>query len=181
LNYNHLYQQPPDNYVDFIGPNGGTILFKSQDNRNRAVNYDGPSDNYRSIHSAFIFGALRDGSDTKTQLMDIYIDYLISGPVAVGESNQKCVVDNLSISPNPCIKSTNIKFALPRSTQVKIRVYNIAGQLVRHIINDNLEKGTHNFTWKGNDDSGKTLSSGTYIIKIETDRETINRAIVLVK
>ena len=78
--YSYLYKEPPDNFVDYISANGGTIIFKSQDSLGRAVMYSGPSNNYRTIHSSFVFSALRDGLHTKEQLMDIYLNYLLDQP-----------------------------------------------------------------------------------------------------
>lgn len=175
--YDYLYGQGPDFYVDYIGANGGTIFFTSQDNRGRAVNYDGGG-TYRSIHSTSIFGALRNGTYDKDELMGIYMDYLC--PTGV-EELADTYVRNLSIFPNPASQNVNLNFTLPYAGKVKIKVYNIAGQMVRQIIDGALTKGSHKLTWNGNDDSGKSLNSGKYILRIEINKEVINKVVVLVK
>ena len=76
LEFEYLYQQDPDNYVDEIDGNNSTVLFKSQDGIGRVVLYEDSTRGYRTIYSTFIFGALRDGLSTKQELMDIYLDYL---------------------------------------------------------------------------------------------------------
>jgi len=178
-NYDYLYQQGPDNYVDYIGPNGGTIFFKSQEGLGRAINYSGPSNNYRAIHSPFIFGALRNGTSTKNELMVIYVNYLLGGTSIVLSDNMP--IQNLAISPNPVIKDVNIKFSLDRMSQVKITAYNIAGQRVYQLIDRKLFQGIYQFIWNCNDASGRRLSSGSYILRIENEQAVINSAFVIIK
>jgi len=79
-NFTYLYQQEPDNYVDVIDADSGTIIFRSQDSYGRAISYGGSTNSYRAIHSSFIFGALRDGANTKEELMAIYLNYLHAIP-----------------------------------------------------------------------------------------------------
>lgn len=76
-NYDYLFQQDPDNFVDEITANGGTIIYASQDAVGRAIMYDGPGNNYRALHSTFIFGALQSGTNTKEELMQVYMNYLL--------------------------------------------------------------------------------------------------------
>lgn len=76
--FGYLYHEWPDNYVDYITPGAGTVIFRCQTGCNRAIIYSGPSGSYRAIHSCFIFGALRDGASTKAGLMDAYLQYLFS-------------------------------------------------------------------------------------------------------
>ena len=179
LNYNYLYKRGPDNYVDYIGANSGTIFFKSQETAGRAVNYGGPTNSYRAIHSTFIFGALRGGSSTKNELMNVYMDYLLSAP-GITELTNNCV-QNLTLGPSPFNRTFNLKFTLSKPAQVKIRIYNIVGQMVRQLIDNELTQGSHRFIWKGDDNFGKELSSGSYLLRIEIDKEVINRVIVLVR
>jgi len=95
FNVDHLYGQPetildgfhlrymyglePDYYVDEIAADEGTILFLCQQNKGRAVNWDGAGHDYRAIHSTFVFGAMIDQMppDTKQEVMAVYLDYLL--------------------------------------------------------------------------------------------------------
>lgn len=76
LDYDYLYQDGPDSYVDIISANGGTIIYQCQSLSGRAVIYEDPTSGYRTIHSTFIFGALRDGANVKQDLMAAYLNYL---------------------------------------------------------------------------------------------------------
>jgi len=181
LSYGYLYGQGPDSFVDLINENGGTLFFEDQSTRGRAIVYDGPSEEYRAIHSTFIFGALRDGTNNKNELMYAYVNYLSSGPVGIEEYEASNGVDNLSLFPNPALQTVNLRFSLSHPRRVTIQVYNSAGQLVRQLTDKRLNTGTHQLIWNGADDSGRRLSSGCYVVRIDADGEVTSRMITLVK
>ena len=179
MSYDYLYQQLVDNYVDVIGSTGGTLFFRSQDNQGRAVNYKGPTSTQRAIHSAVVFGALRNGSDTKTELMYIYMNYLTEITGIEEVSNE--YISNITVVPNPARKNVNVKFSMVQPGHVKVTIYNIAGQKVRQLADRSMATGVHTLTWYGRDDMGRNLSSGNYIVEVETASERINKVIVFVK
>ena len=179
LSYDHLYQQLVDNYVDVLGSTGGTLFFKSQDNQGRAVNYNGPSNTQRAIHSAVVFGALRNGADTKITLMDIYMNYLTE-ILGVDEITSE-YISNVTVSPNPASRNANVRFSMAQSGLVEITIFNIVGQKVRQLTDQIMAEGVHALSWNGCDDVGKQLSSGSYVIEIITPSERINKTLILVK
>ena len=63
--------------------------------------------------------------------------------------------------PNPFNPSTQIKFGLPEVAEVSIKIYNIIGQEVATIVNDQMRAGFHNATFKADN-----LSSGVYIARL---------------
>jgi hypothetical protein len=178
--YSYLYQRGPDSFVDEIEENGGTIFFKSQDSKGRAVYYGGPANSYRSIHSAVIFGALRNGGNTKDDLMDIYMDYLteLTGIEEYGDEQNSL---SFAIFPNPMINSAHIRFSLEQPGHVSVKVYNTVGQLTRELVDTELTQGSHDIIWDGKDGAGRTLSSGSYIFRINVDGSVINKAVLIVK
>lgn len=68
--------------------------------------------------------------------------------------------------PNPFNPSTNIYFYLLNDSKVNLSVYNLKGQEIRDLINDNLFKGEHSINWNGTDNSGNKVSSGYYFYKL---------------
>ena len=64
--------------------------------------------------------------------------------------------------PNPFNPSTTISYALPNSEMVTIRVYNLLGQVVRTLVNQNQSAGTHTISFKADD-----LTSGIYFYSIQ--------------
>jgi hypothetical protein len=179
LSYDYLYQQLVDNYVDILGSTGGTLFFRSQDNLGRAVNYNGPSNTQRAIHSAVVFGALRNGTDTKITLMDIYMNYLTE-IIGIEEMTSE-YISNVTVAPNPASRNANIRFNVVKSGNVKVTIYNIAGQKVRQLVDNTMAQGVQTLSWNGLDESGRETASGSYIIEISTPSEKINKTLVLVK
>ena len=178
MSYNYPYQQLVDNYVDILGSTGGTLFFRSQDNQGRAVNYSGSSGGQRAIHSAVVFGALQNGTDTKVALMDIYMNYLTE-IIGIEEITNE-YISNITVSPNPASRNVNVRFSIVQPGNVKITVHNIAGQKVRQLANHSMTQGIQTLSWDRCDDAGRKMSSGSYIIEIQTPSERINKTLVLV-
>jgi len=71
--------------------------------------------------------------------------------------------------PNPFNPETRIKFSLPVSSKVTVRVYNLLGEVIRTLVNNEYEAGDHNILWNGRDEKGKGVSSGIYFYKIKAN------------
>ena len=78
--------------------------------------------------------------------------------------------------PNPFNPVTNIKFGLPKSSVVKISVYDIIGQEVSVLVNGKLEAGEFVVDWNAAD-----FPSGIYFYKIQADDYVKTSKMVLVK
>lgn len=82
--------------------------------------------------------------------------------------------------PNPFNPSTNIQFDLPEDSRVNISIYNILGREVAHLVNDDLPAGKHQAVWNSQD-SGGSLASGMYILRITAKSHTSQRSLVSTK
>ena len=69
--------------------------------------------------------------------------------------------------PNPFNPNTQIKFSLPVNSNVKIIIYNLLGEVVRELINKDMNSGTHNIQWNAEDKSGNKVTSGIYLYKLD--------------
>ncbi len=83
--------------------------------------------------------------------------------------------------PNPFNSVTQIKFDLPRPSNVKLEIFNILGQKVKTIKNDVMPAGSHAIVWKGENDAGDEISSGMYFYKLSTSDYTESRKMLLLK
>ncbi|MBN1213238.1 MAG: T9SS type A sorting domain-containing protein [candidate division Zixibacteria bacterium] len=83
--------------------------------------------------------------------------------------------------PNPFNITTNINFELPLKTFVQLEVYNILGQKVNTLIEQELSAGTYSVIWDGNFDSGRVAASGIYFYRLMTVSNSLVRKMVLVK
>ena len=68
--------------------------------------------------------------------------------------------------PNPFNPVTKMNFALPRTGDVSIVIYNLMGQQIRTLVSENMEYGFHTVTWNGLDQLGRPVSSGVYFSEL---------------
>lgn len=78
--------------------------------------------------------------------------------------------------PNPFNPVTNITFFLPKRSYIKLRVINILGETVRTLVADELQPGNHSVTF-----DGKNLSSGVYVIVLESNQQMLSKKMMLLK
>jgi len=82
--------------------------------------------------------------------------------------------------PNPFSNSTTFKFSLNVPANVKLSVYNIIGQRVATIINENMEPGYYEIPWSpANGDH--TLTNGIYYYKLEVGDKTFLKKMMLMQ
>jgi len=83
--------------------------------------------------------------------------------------------------PNPFNNQTVIKYSLFKRTEVSLVIYNVLGQKVRTLVNNERQSGDVSVTWDGKDESGKDLSSGIYFYQLRAGQFTQTRRMVLLK
>ncbi len=78
--------------------------------------------------------------------------------------------------PNPFNPSTSIKFALPKSGDVTLEIFDALGRKVDEPVNENLTAGVYNITWNAGN-----LSSGIYFYILKTNDFTESKKMILLK
>jgi len=78
--------------------------------------------------------------------------------------------------PNPFNPATTIKYNLPKSGKVLLSLYNLLGQNVLEMVNENKPAGSHSYFL-----NGSNLTSGTYFYKIETENYVSVRKLILIR
>lgn len=61
---------------------------------------------------------------------------------------------------------TLIRYELPRAETVELKIYNILGQPIRHLVNQAQAPGAHEIRWDGRDAAGQPMGSGIYFYQI---------------
>jgi PKD repeat protein len=84
-------------------------------------------------------------------------------------------------APNPFDRTTLIRYDLPRSSSVDLRIYDVAGRLVRQLESSRREPGRHAAVWDSRDDSGSRVASGVYFYRLDTGEFTQTRKVVFLR
>lgn len=69
-------------------------------------------------------------------------------------------------NPNPFNPSTTIKFYIPNTSDVTIRIYDMLGKEVTTLFDKQSTAGFHNVYWNGKDSRGEFVSSGVYLYRL---------------
>lgn len=84
--------------------------------------------------------------------------------------------------PNPFNPTTSFSVTLPIDKAVSLKVYDVAGRVVRTIVGgQHYPAGTYEFTWDGTNDAGAQVASGTYLYSLEYGNFRQSRTMVLLK
>jgi hypothetical protein len=135
-----------------------------------------------------------DGSATISQELDPGLEYTISAVQSGATIDQQTFIGSLVTSvddendglphsfaleqnyPNPFNPSTEIAFELPKASQVLLTVYNILGQVVTVLVDEQLPAGHHSVSWHAD-----TFASGLYLYRLDTGEFSQSRKMLLVR
>jgi hypothetical protein len=68
--------------------------------------------------------------------------------------------------PNPFNPGTMISFTLPAAAKVTLQIYTETGQLVRTLVDRDVQPGRHQVRWNGRNQSGQVVAGGVYLYRI---------------
>jgi hypothetical protein len=83
--------------------------------------------------------------------------------------------------PNPFNAGTVISFSLPERSKVNVSVYNVLGQTVRVLANEEMEAGVRTVNWDGRDENGASAASGVYFYRISANSFKDTKKMTLLK
>ena len=83
--------------------------------------------------------------------------------------------------PNPVNPTTTIEYALPGAEHINLRIYNVNGQLVKTLTNEEKEAAYHSVVWDGRNEQGVLAPSGIYFYNIEAGEYVQTRKMVMLK
>ncbi len=75
--------------------------------------------------------------------------------------------------PNPFNPETFISYQLAESGKVELAIFNLRGEQVRTLVREDKPAGYYLVRWDGKNETGKTLSSGTYFYTLNVDGKTL--------
>ena len=96
---------------------------------------------------------------------------LLNGQMRI--DSRQLIPDILAIRqsyPNPFTNFTTIEYDVPSEQNVVIRIFNIRGQTVRTLVNEDKNAGYYTVVWDGTNDNGDEVSSGVYFCQMYTPK-----------
>jgi hypothetical protein len=145
----------------------------------------GEMDIHRVVLQSFLFPEEKKLIQRTGAGIHVYdIDYTVSEKEYIIPYSSTRLHGNF---PNPFNPETTIQFSIgnvsasPNVGNVEINVYNVRGQLVRKLIDDYFEVGTHTVEWNGKDDDGRNVGSGIYFYQMRVGDSIETKRMVLLK
>jgi 1,4-alpha-glucan branching enzyme len=83
--------------------------------------------------------------------------------------------------PNPFNPETIIEFHVPTSDRVVLSVYNIIGQKIINLTDQNYSPGIHHIKWNGYSERGEAVSSGIYILQMKAGKFIKHQRMLLLR
>ena len=181
----------------------GEIVFQN----NIWFNFGGGNDfnalGRHDYESAYLNDAANDNSIEDPSLTGIdrtpFAEALDPRPIADGAAYQNIAdyvvtsineVDGVEIVhdytlfqnyPNPFNPSTTIKFFVPKVSNVKLKIYNAKGQLIKTLVNEIKAPGLYNVKWNGTNENNSSVASGIYFYRFESDNFIANNKMILIR
>jgi hypothetical protein len=107
----------------------------------------------------------------------------------------KLKAELLSGSPNPFRESTTIFYEVPSSVSdeegtvlsfvnpvgTSVKIYNVAGRLVSILVDTILSPGQYTADWRAMDESGNSVASGVYYVKLQIGKKHVTKRLIQLK
>ena len=99
-------------------------------------------------------------------------------------STNKIIAPNFSLHqnyPNPFNKHTTITFFLEENAKVSLKVFDVLGQEIATLINENLSNGLHQVQWNATNTNEQVVSNGMYIYQLKIGNQFISKKMYIAK
>jgi len=83
--------------------------------------------------------------------------------------------------PNPFNANTMIDYHLPEKSTIQLSLYNVRGQRVAVLVDEQQTEGTHHVTWDGKDALGRPVGSGIYFCRLQSGELAQTRKMILLR
>jgi flagellar hook assembly protein FlgD len=103
---------------------------------------------------------------------------------SAGEDEPSGLPTRITLSqnyPNPFNPTTTINYSLPVRSEVVLEVFNVLGQRVRILVNQEQPAGTYAVEWDGTSESGDPVATGIYLYRLRTEQAHASKKMLLIK
>lgn len=113
------------------------------------------------------------------KFLGICLVLFLLSPANFPKNNDNKIPDNYELTqnyPNPFNPSTKISYSIPKESFVEIKVYNMLGNEVALLVNEEQKAGTYSITF-----NASNLPSGVYFYRLQADNFTITKKLTVLK
>ncbi|HEX4932769.1 MAG TPA: T9SS type A sorting domain-containing protein, partial [Gemmatimonadaceae bacterium] len=87
-----------------------------------------------------------------------------------------------SVSPNPLNPEAVLTFHVAKAGRVTVGLYDARGRLVRRVVSgEEMSRGWHDLRLDGRSDDGRTLTSGVYFYRVDTQENSTSGRLTILK
>jgi hypothetical protein len=104
-----------------------------------------------------------------------------TGTLSTGVNGPVTMLELAPPRPNPSLGPTMLRLRLPAATRVRLGLYDVAGRLVRTLVDGSLDAGDHTLAWDGRDDGGRAVTGGLYFARLDAAGERRVQRVVRVR
>ncbi|MFB3104575.1 MAG: FG-GAP-like repeat-containing protein, partial [Pseudomonadales bacterium] len=83
----------------------------------------------------------------------------------------------LATYPNPFHTSITLSYRVAHTSRVVVTVYDVLGRAVHRLLDQVQLPGAHEVVWDGRNEAGRVASSGVYLVRVETERQSVTRVL----
>jgi hypothetical protein len=85
------------------------------------------------------------------------------------------------IVPSPMKTVGIISYQTPSAQHVSLTVYDVTGKLVRTLVDQRVDAGTHSAVWDSRDNAGKQIASGVYFCRLQGETQNATEKLIVVR
>ncbi len=112
----------------------------------------------------------------------IHLKVIPLPPYGVEEGSICYPVTSVQLAPNPIGKKGGaLRYQLPQGHHVSLRIYDLAGKLVRTLVDERQNAGSYTSFWNGCDEHGRAVANGIYFFALQTEAQTITKKALVVR
>ena len=118
-------------------------------------------------------------------VQDIMIRAAVREELTVGVGEMPGLPERVKLSqnyPNPFNPNTRINYTLPSQTTVRLTIVDLLGREIRVLADNEIKQvGEYHVEWDGKDNTGLTMSSGTYFVRLQSGKFIETKKLMLLK
>ncbi len=136
------------------------------------------SDNPYTLNASSPCAAAANPVCNQIGAFDVNCDFVSEVP----EGSAVPLVSRLHANyPNPFNPRTTIMFDLSASGPVNLAVFDVAGRLVKRLVNESMAAGSHDVVWAGRDSGDRLAPAGVYFFRLKTNDTVDTKRMTLIK